>query len=563
MVEKPDGTNVEAKFLKKLLELYAPMETRTPPVRNIHEQFKLWAKKYLGMDILTNMSEKQKFDMATWISHQVEEMWTMLSPMYVDDEARKRSEMPYYIAIRSTIPNSTSLTNHEVRWRVDWLLPEAAFPARVVVMGTTTDTTTPIDLVPFPHGLKDNLVASIIKADSSSTSRAMTLARSLASDNGEHVITEADADPPALAVIVALLHGQKITLEKTPEPDSSTKLVATDEWVEWFQSALSATEITAQTDTNSDIKGFTVALDASKLFPNANTPQLMFSTENFTKAAVKSGLPLDLPLGVLESYSLMGFGLDAAKTGGSFKTDLSTVLTYAGVKLDNPIVEFLGSQVVLTLDAQDGARNVVWFSPGSSYSTVTRLQWKIDGVDRIKDKLKEFLKGTFEIPENGNVNLVTRRTSTYAPGEGGNIRVTTVANVLLEVDLQIVGKTFPITLDFQQGNIRLQINNKDTNVLGTIISWLQTSMRSEEIPIVAWLEKVTANILKALIFRRITINVTNVENQPRTVTGFKIEVEVTLVPGATEDNPAPILLTYSATPSKKGYKLRGELWFCK
>lgn len=542
--------------------MYTPLAARAPPVINIHEQFKLWAQTFLGLNILTNMSERQKFDMATWISLQVEEMWKLLSPMYVTDDERKRTEMPYYIAIRSTIPNPTSLTNHEVRWLGDWTQAEEAFLARDVVMGTTTDTTTPIELIPFPRELKDNLIESIIKSGSTDTSRAMRLARSLASDDGEHVITEGDADPPALAIIVALLHTQKITLEKTPEPNSSTKLVATDEWVEWFQSALSATEMTVQTDTDGDIKGLTVALDAATLFPNANTPQLIFSTQNFTKAAVKSDLPLELPLGVLETYSLMGFGLDATKTGGSFKSDLSTVLKYAGVKLDNPIVEFLGSQVGLTLDAQDGARNVVWFSPASSYSTTTRLQWKIDGVDRIKTKLKEFLKGAFEIPENGNVNLVTRRMSTWAPGEG-NIRVTSVASVLLEVDLQILGKTFPITLDFKQGNIKVQINNKDKDVLGTIVSWLQTSMESEEIPIVAWLQKVTAGILKALIFRRITINVSNVEGQPRKVTGFKIEVEVTLVPGANENNPAPILLTYSATPSTKGYKLRGELWLCK
>lgn len=542
--------------------MYTPLAARAPPVINIHEQFKLWAQTFLGLNILTNMSERQKFDMATWISLQVEEMWKLLSPMYVTDDERKRTEMPYYIAIRSTIPNPTSLTNHEVRWLGDWTQAEEAFLARDVVMGTTTDTTTPIELIPFPRALKDNLIESIIKSGSTDTSRAMRLARSLASDDGEHVITEGDADPPALAIIVALLHTQKITLEKTPEPNSSTKLVATDEWVEWFQSALSATEMTVQTDTDGDIKGLTVALDAATLFPNANTPQLIFSTQNFTKAAVKSDLPLELPLGVLETYSLMGFGLDATKTGGSFKSDLSTVLKYAGVKLDNPIVEFLGSQVGLTLDAQDGARNVVWFSPASSYSTTTRLQWKIDGVDRIKTKLKEFLKGAFEIPENGNVNLVTRRMSTWAPGEG-NIRVTSVASVLLEVDLQILGKTFPITLDFKQGNIKVQINNKDKDVLGTIVSWLQTSMESEEIPIVAWLQKVTAGILKALIFRRITINVSNVEGQPRKVTGFKIEVEVTLVPGANENNPAPILLTYSATPSTKGYKLRGELWLCK
>ncbi|KAF8418700.1 hypothetical protein EV426DRAFT_539292 [Tirmania nivea] len=378
--------------------------------------------------------------------------------------------------------------------------------------------------------------------------------------DGEHVITAADADIP-LAIILDLLHAKKITLEKTPEPNTSTKLVGTDEWVEWFHTALSATDISAQTGQDSDINGFELVLDAAKLFPNANTPQLTFTTANFTKACVVSNLPIDLPLGVLESYSLIGFGFDAGKTGGPVTSDLSTVLKYVGVNLENnPIVEFLGSGVGLTLDATDGARNAIWFSPASSYSTVTRLQWKIDARGRIMEELKQILKGKFDIPVTGNANLVTRRTSTYSPGEGGNINVSTIPNVLLEVDLQIVGKKFPVTIDFQQdNNIRLQINYEEGNLLDSIIEWLQGSMESQEIPIVTWLKNVTAGILDALNFRRITIDVSNVENQ-RKITGFKIEVEVALLRGASQKNPAPILLTYSARPSKKGFKLRGELW---
>lgn len=362
---------------------------------------------------------------------------------------------------------------------------------------------------------------------------------------------------------VDALHRGVLILEKNPHQSETVPLLEIDEWRCWMFEVLPAVELLAIVQDPS-AAGQPRPFPEFRLSLNIGNQILSFGT-GFAKDA------FDYSNDILDQFrseeDALVFGLDPQSYTTLTPMTLHDVANLMGMK-DSAVVRALGNPQLKLVPSANSlgpkprkSRNALWFSPYEQYETVLRLQFECIELNKLASWLKMAVPG-FEILSS---SIIAKTTSTWVMMADGNgaasdNTITLVARCSIE---QI---HFQCVVAWKESSIRLtlQTDDKDADVLKSILDWLAGAHGIKGLDLSDWLKMAQEDgCIQTPRLRRLILTIKlDDKGNPSSIMDISLSLELCLKFGKPENdevNSVVFLFTFGWTEAQGGY-LNGTLW---
>jgi hypothetical protein len=349
--------------------------------------------------------------------------------------------------------------------------------------------------------------------------------------------------PSAIDNFFQMLRNDSVTLASAPTATASwVPLANSDEWLYWMKfngfqaSGINVLAENGASNSSTGITGFQITLAIQPSITSASGIHkypwnMTFSTDS---TSIESNFPVIqghtgdvFEDGVAKNFPVIIAGLDSVGTDLG-DCNIYDIINMFSLPYGQAGFVGLATDLKLALDTTAGARNAIWFGPGSNYVTALRLQFSVT-QESVAD-LQGILNTVFGTDAGKNPKLliisptvIARKNNSYIyMGDGaapGDIQF--AANVTSEM---IIGATFQATsggitynfsgyMDFKETSLEFTITFNDSNVqLGTIITVIN-SLVSNYCTIPLPVEKLTGDAAKLIndaipaCFRELSVSI--------------------------------------------------------